>query len=244
MTQGFDQFFQSSPGLSSMSISTRTHTYTQQSPIAEVDQVPLWYRWLGWSWDPPPSAFARTRSAPTSASSLLPKLTSHRGTPTPSRTRPVSDPKIFRQLVDCVQMSARKKFVEASAKKLGASRGRCEPPTPSPMPRLGSLRDAKMGTVSREAATRFSEVTRPSTAAPPLAPVPTGPSSMVHGPVQGQNQTQGHGLGAMEALMEKHRGLNRQLDVSARASSAENADCVTQDLEHRLQTLKAGYQTL
>jgi hypothetical protein len=227
-TQGFDRFFQSSPGLSSMSISTHSRTFTQlnQRSVQAEEHLPPWYRWLGWSWDPSPSLFASISPLPPTPVTAIKAL--HRPTPglTPGRTRPASDPKVFRQLVDCVQMSARKRFIEASAKRPSpAGVPRWEPPTPSPMPRPGgSLRGLKVtaGRPSRmrEVVDDNNRSTMPSYSPRPLKADPT------------KTPIQGSGL---DILVERYRGLNVQLEVSLPPESADH-----QNLEDRLSTLKAG----
>lgn len=206
-THGFDKFFQSSPGLSSMSISTHTRTHTEynQRSVQVDESLPVWYRWLGWSWDPSPSFFASASPLPPTPITAI--KVSHRPTPglTPGRTRPVSDPKVFRQLVDCVQMSARKRFIEASAKRPApAAAPRWEPPTPSPMPRpSGSLRGLQAVAPRPSQMREVVQVNRSTVPSYPAQRLETDP---IKAPIQGAG---------LHVLAERYRGLNAQLEVSS-----------------------------
>lgn len=129
----FDQFFHSSPGLTT--ISTSSHS-VQSTPPPRGTSEP-WHRWVGWSWDPPayffegePPSFPPPPQVSSKPSPFDPKapyttpirptqginLSSQRNNSVPrtaprsiNRTRPVSERQAFKELIRCVQMSARKK---------------------------------------------------------------------------------------------------------------------------------------
>ncbi|EJT47327.1 cAMP-dependent protein kinase [Trichosporon asahii var. asahii CBS 2479] len=154
----FDHFFNSSPGITSFSMSMSV-----AAPPA------VWERWVGWSWDPPADFFGegppvlmspttqlpiRQHSAPP-ASLFTPLKGGLHATPGTAprtaprscpRTRPVSERQAYAQLVQCVQASARKKIasstikvipssVETASSQASVPWGKEQPPTPTPMSR-------------------------------------------------------------------------------------------------------------
>lgn len=149
----FDHHFQSSVGM------TTTLTTSCSSNITNLLE-PIPDRWCGWTYIPPPTAFASSSPLPAGTSSdrpmrplprhmQIPPVTPARSTasmplPLPMTTprstvrkRPVSDQRAMAQLVKCVQHSARKRASSVKPRlSLGLVAKEVWTPTPKPRPPL------------------------------------------------------------------------------------------------------------
>jgi hypothetical protein len=137
---------------SSCSSNQTTRTIEQAAPD----------RWCGWTWIPPPHAFAQP-SSPTTSNRPMRPLPRQVPPVTPARTstslimpmttprskvrsRPISDKRAMAELVKCVQHSARKRASSVKPRfpsgQLGSAGKEAWTPTPKPRPVLVD-RDSK-----------------------------------------------------------------------------------------------------
>jgi len=141
----FDHHFQSSVGMtttlaSSCSSNQTTRTIEQATPN----------RWCGWTWIPPPHAFAQRSSpiasrpmrplprsvipvTPAKTNTIVMPMTTPKST---LRSRPISDKRAMAELVKCVQYSARKRASSVKPRfPSGLESAAKEAWTPTPKPR-------------------------------------------------------------------------------------------------------------
>ena len=149
----FDHHFQSSVGMTTtLTTSCSSNNTNPLEPIPD--------RWCGWTYIPPPTAFASSFPLPAGTSSdrpmrplprhmQIPPVTPARSTasmplPLPMTTprstvrkRPVSDQRAMAQLVKCVQYSARKRASSVKPRLSSGPAGKdVWTPTPKPRPPL------------------------------------------------------------------------------------------------------------